>query len=998
MANILNQPANKRDDSRRCIAVLGMHRSGTSLLMRGMLALGAGASKEMIAPQYDNPSGFWEDRRIVKINERILSMAGSSWHHCTPPIIPLDSGQAQILLREAIEIVSSEIEQHSLWAFKDPRSIRLMAFWKKVLDLLDIHTAAVLVIRNPLSVAQSLAMRDKFSLQHSLLLWLSYYLSAWNDVSPIIKITINYDDFIKFPYEQLRKMAHKLNIKENEATTREFISKYLDRKLCHSYFNDNDLNGNPVVIELVKETYSALQKLVTNCMDPDARQILSESSVAFYRLLPVLQYIDEQQESLWRVGKDLSEKDNTLSKEQKEKEELQRHLDNSLREHTAQVQLLEQDLQKLRTELHSLLYSRSWRLTRPLRVAGSSLRAMRSVALFISDPCLIPQRVRKAYWIWRHKGMYTLLSAIKKKDRSSVLNDYERWLFEYDTPTRKQQVDMQEIIAGFTIKPTISVVMPVYNTPERYLVEAIESVRSQVYPYWELCIADDASDASHIKKILNKYKKLDSRIKVIFRNSNGHISAACNSALSLATGQYVGFLDHDDVLSSEALYWIAVEINKHPDGVLFYSDEDKIDEIGNRYSPYFKPDWNPELFLSQNLITHFAVYLCSSLEKVGGFREGFEGSQDYDLAARVSESCLPNQIYHIPKILYHWRAISGSTARGGGEKDYAAKAGRKVIAEHLLRRGISGEVVAAPGFAPNSTLQRVRFALPNPLPMVSILIPTKNNKSLLETAISSILEKSTYSNYQIVVIDNGSSDLETVKYLQSLKEEQQVHVIQYPYPFNFSAIINFAAAQSRGDILCLLNDDTEVISCDWLEEMVSLASQPKIGAVGAKLYYPDNTIQHAGVILGIAGWAGHAHRHFPSEHPGYFGRAKLLQNYSAVTGACLVVRKELYQLVGGLDEENFTVAFNDVDFCLKLLSAGYRNVFTPYAELYHYESASRGYEDTSEKKARFQKEANALRERWGELLDSDPAYNKNLTLDREDFSLAWPPRHSNCQL
>jgi O-antigen biosynthesis protein len=572
--------------------------------------------------------------------------------------------------------------------------------------------------------------------------------------------------------------------------------------------------------------------------------------------------------------------------------------------------------------------------------------------------------------------------------KSAADEDYAPWIRAHDTLTPEVVTQIQANLRSLKRRPLISVLMPVHNTPEKWLGLAIESVRSQIYDKWELCIADDASTEPHVRPILEKAAREDSRIKVVFRETNGHISAASNSALALAQGDFVALLDHDDELRPHALACIAFELDRFPAADLIYSDEDKLDDDGVRYGPYFKPDWNPDLFLAQNFICHLGVYRMSQVREIGAFRLGYEGSQDWDLAMRIIERIPPGHIRHIPRILYHWRAVQGSTAIQVSEKNYSVTAAEKVIADHFARVGIKATLTPTKGH-----YWRVRYPLPHPAPLVTLIIPTYNRGNLLRACVASILENTTYPNYKILVVDNNSDEPETLAYLNELRQHPHCRVLAYAKPFNFSAINNFAVHQTDSPLIGLLNNDLEVINGEWLDEMASQALRPEIGCVGAKLYYPDGRIQHAGLILGIGGMAGHAWHGHPRDTHGQGYRALLQQTMSAVTAACLLIRRETYLQVGGLDEENFQVALNDVDFCLRVRAAGYRNFFTPFAELYHHESASRGYEDTLEKRKRFSKEVELLQKKWGDALFNDPAYNPNLTLDRVDFGLAIPPRY-----
>ncbi|MDD4913603.1 MAG: glycosyltransferase family 2 protein [Methylococcales bacterium] len=572
------------------------------------------------------------------------------------------------------------------------------------------------------------------------------------------------------------------------------------------------------------------------------------------------------------------------------------------------------------------------------------------------------------------------------KDSAAKLMNYRKWVKAYDTLTDDLRAAMREKIRDFKIRPLISVLMPVYNVNPQWLEEAIESVRGQIYPDWELCIADDASTNPAIRPILERYAREDRRIRVVFREQNGHISAASNSALSLAGGEWIALLDHDDVLTEHALFWVADAINKQPESRLIYSDEDRIDGEGLQSEPYFKCDWNQDLFYSHNMICHLAAYKTEIVRAIGGFRTGFEGSQDYDLALRFIETIQARQIVHIPRVLYHWRVHVESTAQSFESKPYAVLAGERAINDHLQRMGVNARCELL------DYVYRVRYALPEVLPLVSLVIPTRNGLAFLRQCITSILDKTDYANFEILIVDNGSDDPDTLAYMRGLAADPRIKVIRDDNPFNYSALNNRAVKLAKGEIVGLINNDIEVISPDWLSEMVSHALRPEVGAVGARLWYANDTLQHGGVIIGIGGVAGHSHKNLPRDQHGYCGRARLTQALSAVTAACLLIRKSVYEEVGGLNETDLQVAFNDVDFCLRVREAGYRNLWTPFAELYHHESATRGYEDTPEKLARFQTEIRYMQGRWGDGLKYDPAYSPNLSLEDEQFGFACPPR------
>lgn len=568
-------------------------------------------------------------------------------------------------------------------------------------------------------------------------------------------------------------------------------------------------------------------------------------------------------------------------------------------------------------------------------------------------------------------------------------NSYSQWVDHYDSPTVGDFRALRARARALEVNgPLVSILMPVYQTPERWLRRSIESVIAQTYGRWELCIVDDASPGRRVAEVLEEYRAADPRIRVLHRSQNGHISAASNSALEMATGQYIALLDHDDELRPHALFSMMKALSSNPSARLLYSDEDKIDEMGRRFDPYFKPDWDADLLLSQNYLCHFTMLDSAVVESVGGFREGFEGAQDHDLFLRVSRVICPSEVMHVPGVLYHWRAVEGSTALSRNEKDYAAEAGLRAVDDHLLHLNPDAKAELLP-----QGHYRVRWPLPRDRPRISLVIPTRDRHDLLRMCLDSVFFKTRYSNYEVIVVDNCSREAETFACLEEYRQKHGLRIIQYDAPFNYSAINNVAVEQASGELVCLLNNDVEVITPDWLDEMASHALRPGVGAVGAMLYYPNDLIQHAGVVLGVGGVANHAFSGLPRGHGGYGGRARVVQSYSAVTGACMMVRRSLYRELGGLDER-LRVAFNDVDFCLRLRAIGYRNIWTPHAELYHHESASRGVEDNPEKQARFQSEVDFMLEHWGSLLAQDPAYNQNLTLAYADqsFGLAWPPR------
>lgn len=587
-------------------------------------------------------------------------------------------------------------------------------------------------------------------------------------------------------------------------------------------------------------------------------------------------------------------------------------------------------------------------------------------------------RVKKGLGYIKRNGLINTYRRLKIDQKKS--NDlYLEWI-QKNEKSLVEEADANQI---FDYKPKISIVMPVYNVPEIWLRKSIESVCKQNYTNWELCICDDASTDVQIKKVLEEYASKDQRIKVVFHKENTHICGATNSALKLATGEFIALLDNDDELALNALYEIVARLNTNSEYDLLYSDEDKINEQGMRMDPAFKPDWSPDLLMGTNYISHLGVYRRSIIEQIGGFREGFEGAQDYDLVLRFVEQTESKRIGHIAKILYHWRVLPSSTASEQSSKEYAFTAGRKALQEALARRENEGQVFDGPA----KGFYDVQYEIKHK-EKVTVIIPTRNGYKDVKKCVDSIIDKTSYPNYEIMIADNGSDDPKMKELYAAYQEklDNKFIVESIDIPFNYAKINNIAAEKATGTYLLFLNNDTEVIAPDWMTRMVSFAQFDRIGAVGAKLYYENNTIQHAGVVVGLGGLAGHVHHTFPKGDFGYFGKLIVNVNYLAITAACLMTKKTDFEKVSGFDEK-LVVAYNDVDLCLKIYASGKDNVWLHGAELYHYESQSRGYEDTPEKQTRFLKEAQYFASKWPKYIENDPYYNPNLTRKAGDFSI-----------
>ncbi|WP_300767224.1 glycosyltransferase [uncultured Bifidobacterium sp.] len=587
------------------------------------------------------------------------------------------------------------------------------------------------------------------------------------------------------------------------------------------------------------------------------------------------------------------------------------------------------------------------RFVKLMRTALRMIRHPRTTARIIRDKYVTPREQRAAY--------HRLIQVTESYDLEAV----------------------QKSIRGFSHKPLISIVMPVYNVDPQWLSKCIDSVLAQSYENWQLCIADDHSTRQDVRPVLERYAQLDNRITVVFREKNGHISRATNSALAVAAGDYVALMDNDDEIAPHALFEVAKTIDEHPDVDLIYTDEDKIDEKGVRSDPHFKPNFSPDLLLSTNYISHLGVYRRSLVESIGGFRAGYEGSQDYDFVLRFMERTDASHVRHIPKVLYHWRTLPTSTASDGGAKNYASLAGLRALQDAVARRGYHAEVL--PGIA--AGIYDIHYDV-DENELVSIIIPTRDGYDNIERCVTSIIEKTNYGNYEIVIADNGSTNPHMADLYERFRRllGSRFHVEEIDIPFNYSRINNIAAEKADGRYLLFLNDDTEIINPEWMTRMVSFAQHERIGVVGAKLYYPIDTIQHAGIVLGLGGVAGHIQAGFPRSYFGYYGRLIENVNYSAVTAACCMIRSDDFHAVGGFDEA-LAVAYNDVDLCMRIHDQLHRDILWSHeTELYHYESMTRGYDTKDEKRRkRLKGESDVFLRRYREQVANDPYYNPNLS-------------------
>lgn len=605
------------------------------------------------------------------------------------------------------------------------------------------------------------------------------------------------------------------------------------------------------------------------------------------------------------------------------------------------------------------------------------------------------KRLLGALELVRSRGLAATLARCRKelvtngfkgllKAYSAFVSDQARYsLWIEDNEPSAEALDGQRRLSPRPDDPLISILVPLYNPNRPFLKEMIESVVCQTYSRFELRLADGSDEGRDAASALEEHLASDSRIRYRRLPSNLGISANTMAAFELAGGTHLALLDQDDALAANALYEVVQYLRTHPNTDLMYSDEDRIGPSnGQRYSPHFKPEWSPDTLRSFNYITHFAIVRRDIFERLGGLRAELDGAQDWDLFLRISESS--NRIGHVSRVLYHWR----SHDQGGREssKPYASSAGARAVEEHMKRMGLPGSVVPGPW---PGLRYRARYEL-RAEPLVSIVIPTRDKVEILRRCIDSIRALSTYSRYEIALIENNSEQAETRAYYESLRHDATVRVVEWNNRFNYQRLNNYAVEQARGEIIIFLNNDVHVISPGWIEEMLMYAQRRDVGAVGAKLYYPDGRIQHAGVILGIGGCADHSHRFAARDSPGYFGRLVTVQNYAAVTGACMMLRRSVFEEVGGFDED-YELAWGDVDLCLRVRAAGYSNVWTPYAELFHDESATRGADTTPEQLARDHRERATLLQKWGHLVRAgDPYYNPNLTLTAPSFGVKLP--------
>lgn len=1039
---------------KKILVVLGMHRSGTSALTRGLQALGVALGDNLMpAFEGNNSTGFWEDLEIVAINDAALAWLNMDWHSLGSLHRTHDwSGLlASDLAERAERYLHQQTQLHPLFGLKDPRMARLLPFWREIFQRCAVEPVFLISNRNPLSVASSLAARDGFLPGKSYYLWLEHMLLSLQETVGAARCVVSFDRLLEQPAQELARIATVADLPMPPAEALEnYGQSFLDAGLRHFQHAPSDLAVDPNLATEAAELHDWLERLAADELSLD-ENILSEAlgglRAQFLQLGPAYQLlitlnqhagelairkqIMEQEQDVLRG--EFDRQDALLQTEQRQAQLLLSRnaalqadaealscSNAALQIETAALSRRSAELQteldiwfrrtnQLQLDIEAIRASSSWRLSQPLRwlsAQKSSLkgrgkrfllrqakRLYHALPARFREPCMqlgfryfgILFRGQGPYEAWRLNRSANVSNSARsshltfhrrslKDDGCYALGSSASQAYCYLPPRRTAAVESE--LAGFQRLPLISLITPVYGVDPCYLEALIDSVERQWYPHWELILVEDAGPNPATRAYLAGLS--DKRIKVQLCEQNGGISTASNIAISMASGEYLAFLDHDDELTPDALYELAKAINAH-DPDFIYSDEDKIDPLGNFSMPFFKPGWSPDALMSIMYTCHLGCMRKSLVTELGGLRPDFDGAQDYDLVVRLSE--LTQRIHHIPKVLYHWRTLPTSTAAGLDAKPYACDATRRLKEEALTRRGLIGKVEPV---AEMPGQFRVNYH-PVGAHKVSIIIPSRDNAAVLRRCIDSILLKTAYSNYELVLIDNQSHSEDALAYFKEIESDPRVRLLHYPQPFNYSAINNLGAHAAQGSYLLFLNDDTEILTSDWLERLLGFAQLPHLGAVGAKLLFPqDGGIQHCGV-LNLAAGPGHAFYTAPAHAPLYFGRNVLEWNWLAVTGACLMVARSKFDAVGGFDEQ-LPVAYNDVDLCWRLHDQGWRSLVCNAVSLIHYESVSRGldHEDPI-KLERLGRERRQLYRKHPKHFMQDPYFNPNLHAGNVNF-------------
>ena len=1015
----------------KAICILGMHRSGTSPIARAINLMGAyiGRREQLLDPAHDNPEGFWEHQSIYLFHEKLLGFLSHSWDNFLPmPQEWWKRPEIEPYREELADLVQREFSEQPLWMWKDPRMSILLPLWKDVLREFEVDVYYIFCLRNPLDVAASLEKRDRFSKNKSLALWLYHYLSSLYWTQDSVRLILPYDKFLENWEGYLKKVSSVCGIPwpQNDETFRHQIETFLKPGLRHSHSDTESLLMNHDIPDPLLSVYRMLLEADENEKSLDSRESLEKASKLYsdYCLYANLlgsvnktnisgistprENLNKTEESMADLNRHksarLSDSRSLINLEAilRDKDTRIHHLETELKENVFQTESLERALNNKDTQIRAIesviehkdihigniettliekeaalnyIYN-SYGLgglwvcnkmidkifpqnSRRKLIARMILNAMRHPAIEVET-------------FWRH-----FRTGLERKNNKQ--SDYELWI-QSNEPTNRKLRKMRKESRDFKYRPKISIITPVWNTDGPFLCAAIDSILAQAYDKWEICLADGGSTKPHVKRILQNYAHKDKRIKVKYLDKNEGIAENSNEALTLATGDFIGLMDHDDELAPFALFEIVNLLNQNSEIDFIYSDEDKIDLRGERTQAFFKPSWSPDLLFTCGYTNQFSVYRRKVIEEIGGFRSDFNPSHDYDLVLRLTEQIDSKRIAHIPKILYHWRTAPGSSSIDPFAKNgEIIRSAKKALNEAMLRRDIKGIVLD--GLWPTS--YRIKRDILDS-PRVSIIIPIEDEVTLLDRCIESINLNTTYENFELLIVYNHPTDPATVEPRAKL----DIKILQLNGEFNFSKMVNIASTHAKGDYLVFLHSDTEVISPDWIQAMLEHAQREEVGAVGCKLLYPDRSIQHAGMILGMishgtGGIAGHVFRNFPYEDPGYFGSIHSIRNYSAVSAAAMMVRKKIFDEVGGF-EEKLPVFYRDIDFCLKIREKDYLIVYTPYAELFHKESAP-GDLPADLKPAL--NETTYLLTKWGSVIKRDPYYSPNLSLESENCRL-----------
>jgi GT2 family glycosyltransferase len=967
------------------VLVVGMHRSGTSAVTSALGALGLALPRvgDLLGARHGNDRGHYESLSLMVVSDEILQRLGGGWDD--PPHLPADPAGSEelapIARRATATFEASFGTPERAVCWKDPRTAVLLPFWRQVIER---PVAAVLCIRHPLDVARSLQRRDRLAIPIALALWERYYRRAVAGLAGLPVFVTTFDDAVRDPAAwrlQMQAWIKSLGIEVGangagempfDPSLQHYRTEPAGARETHLGGDRGDRGGRSGTARSDAGAAGAGGQAGGG---GDRESGVLESQAVLYRDLLGLVgahdsfgYVPTIVESPWT--------DHVLE-QRRDSLRMWRALDwlsQELAGHllAAPVATSPQVDPYPLNATEDLDGYRAWLTARgePTQLPRMSVSDL--VAAAGPEGSSGQSQTGPASSVRRVLGTVAAVpsSAAKRAFHPPTLAT---------TPTTAGE---PALAAPQATASLFSVVVPCYRSPLWAIDRAVASVLAQDYADWELCLCDDGSDDLALSERLSELTTVDPRIRVATRLRNGGISAATNSALELATGGYVVFLDHDDELAPTALSQIAAAIAERPDTDLVYSDEDKIDNDGNRHMPSFKPDWSPDLLLSNAYMCHVLVVRRSLVTELGGLRSEFDGAQDYDLMLRATERT--TAIVHIPEVLYHWRTMAGSASGDASAKPWAFEAGRLAVADAVARRHIDATVVHHPKVPGSYHVIR----RPKTDALVSAIIPFRDEPALTAACYRSFIEQAGYDNFELLLVDNDSALPETRALLEDLARDHRVRLLEAPGPFDWVAINNEAARKARGDLLLFLNNDVEARSAGWLSAMVAQAERPQVGAVGARLLYPDGTIQHAGVVVGVGWGATHVQHSLPAEHPGYLSLTTVTRNFSAVTGACMMTRRSVFEEVGGFDG-NLPIAFNDIDYCLRLRELGLLIVYTPLAELVHYESKSRGHSDDV-------KEAPFFRRRWRTLmLSGDPYYNKNL--GRFDNNCRLPSQEEEAQ-